>query len=227
MSVWTRLLRRRSGVLGADAHLSENDIVSLLRPPSVPDVRDDRARAHLSRCELCADEAAKLEGFLDGLSDTHDSALRNGVSAERSTKQKHRILRRIRRAVEPGARGRLLRFPAVARPTLLDVRLASKWLGAAAAAGLVLGVVLGQWIHVHPDEQAGNGSAEVARVASDVPAPTVSRTNLSNLPLVMTSTSEDGFLEELDQVLSSPPILELTPLDELTPRIRETAVYRW
>ena len=233
MSVWSRVLPRSAKASGlnmsrAGTHLREEDILRLLRPPAVPDIKDDRARAHLSRCEACAEETVKLERFLDGLSDVHDVGIGGRVSPERLNRQKHRILRRIRRVVEPGRRGRVLRFPAVGRPTLLDVRWAGKWLGAAAAAGLLLGVIVGQWVHVHPDAPAEVGRAsEMRPLTGDVPPTAVSRTVLANLPLVMTSTSEDGFLDELDQVLGSPPIIELAPLDEITPRIRETAVYRW
>ena len=233
MSVWSRFLPRPArasnpDMLRAGAHLREEDILRLLRPPAVPDIKDDRARAHLSRCEACAEETVKLERFLDGLSDDHDVGIGDRVSPERLNRQKHRILRRIRLVVEPGRRGRVLRFPAVGRPTLLRVRLAGKWLGAAAAAGLLLGVIVGQSVHVHPEAPAEVARAPETRpLIGDVPPTAVSRTVLANLPLVMTSTSEDGFLDELDQVLGSPPIIELTPLDEITPRIRETAVYRW
>ena len=89
-------------MLRAGAHLREEDILRLLRPPAVPDIKDDRARAHLSRCEACAEETVKLERFLDGLSDDHDVGIGDRVSPERLNRQKHRILRRIRLVVEPG-----------------------------------------------------------------------------------------------------------------------------
>ena len=208
-------------------HLSEEDILRLLRPPSVPDLWEDRARAHLSRCESCAAEAAEIDRFLDRLSDTHDAAADGRVSMNRLAKQKYRILRRVRHLIEPGRRSRVLRFPAASRPTLAGVGRVGGWLSAAAFTGLLVGLAVGQWLHLHPDRPSVNSATGPERTMNRAPTIVIPRPELVNLPLAMSSTSEDGFLDELDEVLGSPPILELTPLDEITPRIRETAVYRW
>ena len=212
----------------AGVHLSEEDILRLLRPLSVPDLWEDRARAHLSRCESCATKANVLERFLDNISRIHDVTSNDCVSMNRLAKQKHRVLRRIRHALEPNRRARVLWFPAVSRPILAGFSRAGGWLGASAMTGLLVGLAIGQWVHLHPDQTQAVGPLGAAQETT-MPNATVtaSRSELVNLPLAMTATSEDGFLEELDEALGSPPIPELTPLDEITPRIRETAVYRW
>ena len=226
---WVWSLNKCGFSLGLrSAHLTEENVLSYLHPSSVPNAREDAVRAHLVRCESCTRDVEALEGFLANLSKVTEAGTSERISAHRLEKQKNRILNRIRRAVEPGHRGSVLRFPALTRPAFLTVRRVGPWLSAAATAGLLLGVAVGQWMHLHPEPTATTSRlSEATRTVTTASPIANQRTALIELPLAMTSTSEDGFLDELDQILSNPSILELTPLDEITPRIREATIYRW
>ena len=102
--------------------------------------------------------------------------------------------------------------------------MAPRWLAAAAAAGLFVGVaVSGTILHpglqrsVAPMRVAGNPTAS-ARLA---PSPGV----LINAPSnVIDSIDDDAFLMQLEFALERPHTQELQPFDALTPHVREVGV---
>ncbi len=102
--------------------------------------------------------------------------------------------------------------------------MAPRWLAAAAAAGLFVGVAVGGTI-LHPGLQrsvapmrvAGSPTAS-ARLA---PSPGV----LINAPSnVIDSIDDDAFLMQLEFALERPHTQELQPFDALTPHVREIGV---
>lgn len=227
MALWSRL----TVGLGA-GHLGDDELIELLATGSHPS--SAATQAHLNRCEVCAKRSMKLQAFLSGLAETNEATLAVAFPLDRLATQRERIMRRLRRSVGPARRGRVLSFPALARPALAGVHRTRRWLGAAAAAGLLVGITVGQFLHVQLElgglaERAGQ--AEQAMTPS-IDAPAMASSAVLERPSA-TSFAEpateydDPFLDELELMLSSPQVPELSPLDEITPRIREVAVNLW
>ncbi|MCY4074345.1 MAG: hypothetical protein OXH04_02825, partial [Acidobacteria bacterium] len=108
---------------------------------------------------------------------------------------------------------RVLPFPGPARPRPAVAARSRWWLGAAAAAGLFIGLAVGRF-----DAGLGLGGA-------DASAGIVTAGNATERAADPESHAGDElFLEELERVLASPSIPVLAPLDELTPRLAEVAV---
>ena len=117
-------------------HLSERALVDALLTGDRP--------AHLDRCDICADRTVDLSRWLDDVRLTGVEAADAAFSPERLALQQTQILRRLEQLDEPA---RVIAFPNQSRMHDRDVadrRVAPAWVGVAAAAGLVLGVIGGQ-----------------------------------------------------------------------------------
>ncbi len=202
-------------------HLSEAELVGLLVPGSdVPTAGDAASRVHLSQCRSCAGRSADLQSLLDVVSETAQFDAEMHMPTEHLPSQRERIVRRLRRSVEPAQAAHVIRFPSTAQPTLTRVHR-TRWLTAAAVAGLVVGVTTGQFLHLHPQTE----SADTVLEDTVTPQNTMASPGLGND--VFLNLEDDAFLQEVDLMLLAPRIPELDPLDEITPRIREVAVSPW
>jgi hypothetical protein len=118
-------------------HLSESALVEALSEGDRP--------AHLDQCDLCAARATELNRWLDELSEVGTDAADELFSAERLAGQQAQILRRLAQIDQPK---RVIAFPSPPRVEAAGRetrRVAPGWVGVAAAAGLVLGVIGGQF----------------------------------------------------------------------------------
>jgi hypothetical protein len=194
-------------------HLSETELVGLLIPGSdVPTASDVASRAHLSECQSCADRSADLQSLLDAVSETAQTDAETYTSTERLASQRKKIVRRLRRSVEPPQAAHLLQFPSIAQPTMTHAHRVGRWLTAAAVAGLVVGIATGRLLHLHPQTELADAVLENTTTSQND---------------VLSSLEDDALLQEVDLMLMAPRIHELDPLDEITPRIREIAVSPW
>lgn len=184
---------RIADTLFRQGHLSEDALTQAI-------VTGDRP-AHLERCESCTRRALELSRWLD---DTRAVAL--GVAddafpAEKLAFQQAQIMRRLEQLDEPS---RVIAFPAhaVAAPrSESGRRVAPAWLGVAAAAGLVVGVISGQM------------SAGVTTVATPAPAPAPAATTpVSQEPAANASIFN---YDDLDRHV--PGALEF--MDDITPTL--------
>jgi hypothetical protein len=178
-------------------HLSEQAIAGAVmtgdRPP------------HLDRCDLCADRALEMSRWLDDVRDTASDAADEAFPPERLAAQQAQILRRLEQADEPP---RVIAFPAHTPADRADRgtrRVAPAWVGVAAAAGLIVGVISGQMsarlghdVTAAPQTPPMSVTTPAPAVAADVP------------------TSNASFLD-LDLDASAPE--PLTTLNEITPRM--------
>jgi hypothetical protein len=123
--------------------------------------------------------------------------------------QRHRILDRI---AHLGQSARVIRFPIAphsVRPTAVVSR---RWISVSAAAGLLLGVLSGQFVHFLPRQgarmiPASAPAAAIVGTPSPVPA---------FAPLLV-SAPDDGLLGEVELAVRFRSASELEALDELTP----------
>ena len=187
MRIADTLLRR--------GHLSDDALADVWYTGSHP--------AHLDTCSLCADRAREMGRWLDQTRDVGVSEADAAFPEERLAVQRAQIFRKLKAADRPS---RLLSFPK--QPPVMasetpshDHRVSSRWIAAAAAAGLILGVIGGR-MSVWP-------SAQTARTATAQPvtkAPETARANDTDLQL-------------LDSEIIQPQIHSLSAIDTLTPQI--------
>jgi hypothetical protein len=180
-------------------HLSERALVEVVMTGDRP--------AHLDRCDICAERAVELGHWLDDLRTTGIEAADAAFPAERLAAQQAQILRRLEQLDQPA---RVIAFPSqyrLARETG-GRRVAPAWLGVAAAAGLVLGVVGGQMtarMSGHPavappaGQSTQSGSAETPREADAGTAP---------------ASTDPALLDEQDR----PDLPSFSALAGMTPR---------
>ena len=209
---WPLFDRLTSRHLGRFGHLDDAALTDSVVEPTGR--RAARNGAHLESCAACRERLETLRQFVESLTTASRDDFAAVYPAERLASQRQRILRRLAWTVSQHGPGRLLRFPALAPPTLATLGRATAWLSMTAAAGLLVGLTMGQFLRVIPGQP---------------PEPTLTETSVerAELPAALQDdfvTSDEEFLQELELSLSTPQIWELSPLDALTPRTREVAI---
>jgi hypothetical protein len=208
----------RTWVPHAWAHLREHQLAGAalqLLNDEAPALKVS-ARAHLLRCERCAARLEELREVLAGERDAAAGATDALFSEERLDEQRQTILDRLERSQKSA---RVLRFPPVAVPVNRRDRPAMRWIAAAAAAGLFVGLAASPV--VFPDVQR---FPRTAAARPQWPAglkwwmPSVSaRPGQSRIA----PETDELFLSEMESALNKRRIAPLKALDDLTPRTHD------
>lgn len=223
MKHWLRIGRAWTG----SGHFTDRQLSRL-----VTDDVGELEQAHLDRCPSCVERLEAWRRLLRQVAETGREQADAAVQGSRLATQHQQIMRRLRRTVEPAGPARVLRFPTVARPALraiIDLPRATRWLGAASIAGLLIGVTVGQFLHLHPSSEAAETAGPV--LLSEAPgattAPVVAASTAAPEPVGDTTVSDEALLDEVELVIVNSGVPELRHLDEITPRVREIALYPW
>ena len=184
-------------MLKIHGHLSDDRLIALCL-----DGADASEAAHCPACQQ------RYAGFAAVLADVHDTAITQADAAfpaERLARQHARILQRLE---QDGRPGRVIAFPGHAREgQFWRSRPDTRWMAAAAAAGLVIGLLAGLATQNIP-------RPAVATVVATDAAPLGFRA-------VATAFSEDEFLGQVEMAADSPGGTDLRSLHDLTPRAWE------
>ncbi len=131
-------------------------------------------------------------------------------SPERLAAQHALIFRRLEAAERPA---RVIAFPRFAQPLTSRTSHASRWIAAAAAAGLIVGVGVGQLMDLRHPFTAQPATTTQARIST-------ARGPIGRDRFVqpVSDTRDETFLSELDASLSRAGVPELRALDAFTPR---------
>ncbi len=187
-------------------HLSEQALVEAVMTGDRP--------SHLDRCDLCAERAVELGRWLDSVRAASVDAAESAFTPERLAAQHAQIMRRLEQLDEPA---RVIAFPSQVHLHRESAgrRVAAGWLGVAAAAGLVLGVISGQIT-----ARMGTQPAPVvsARPAEAVPAPATAEIEAPNPGPIDASL--------LDMDLDTLNVPAFAVIDGMTPRATQIAVNR-
>jgi hypothetical protein len=195
--------------LRLSAHLDDAGFAALWTDEATGGVR--QAHPHLESCPACRARFAELSAWLQNVRGDATTEADEHFSTERLASQHALIFRRLEAAERPA---RVIAFPRFAQPLTSRTSHASRWIAAAAAAGLIVGVGVGQLMDLrHPFTPQVPRTTVQARVS---PTAVAIRGNLAVQP--MTDTRDEAFLSELDASLSRAAVPELRALDELTPR---------
>jgi hypothetical protein len=196
---------------------------------------DPPVAEHLTDCDDCGARYAELTEFMEGLG-TEAAAEADAVfTPERLRAQRLHISRRLEHIGHPA---RVITFPGRADRQHFGPsagRPARRWIAAAAAAGLFIGVGAGLFL----DREAGRGSAQRQSLAMARPTKLgspggrldgdrseLNRIELNRIEMVRPGPfdADQAFLSEIELAGERPRILELTAVDALTPHVREVTL---
>ena len=198
-------------------HLQEERLFDSYLAERAGDPIDPPIAEHLADCAACGARYAELAAFMDALRKDGEIEADAIFTPERLRVQQQQIARRIASVRRPA---RVLSFPGrIVRRTIAasTSRTPPRWVAAAAAAGLFVGVALGasfQWRTQLQGRQSLLSEATQARATRLGPVATRG-TGPADV------ASDDAFLSDLEVALERPHTRELQAFDALTPHVRE------
>ena len=179
-------------------HLSEDQLIE-----ACLGVPGSATHQHLLTCPACEARCATVEHLLAEVNDVATVESDAVFSPARLARQQARILERVD---QDGRPARVIVFPAGQAPApLMHARPATRLVAAAAAAGLVLGLVGGHFAHELPTFGRTTTPAVVTQSAGAAPL----RTAMG---------ADDEFLAQVELAVGSAGPAVLRPIDALTPR---------
>lgn len=119
--------------------------------------------------------------------------------------QRHKILARIAHLGHPA---RVIRFPRTPQGELPASSVNRRWISVAAAAGLIIGLLGGQLVHLMPQP-----TRRLGPMATSI-APSAPASSPTFVPAA--AHVDDGLLGEIDYAVQLRSAAELRVLDELT-----------
>jgi hypothetical protein len=185
-------------------HLSDRSLVDAIASGTRP--------LHLDRCDLCAERTVELARWMDDVQADAAELADHVFTPERLAAQQHQILRRLEQLDHPA---RVISFPAGAHSEPQGLgrrRVAVSWVGVAAAAGLLIGLVGGQ-----VSARLGHQSAAPAITAN------AGDTSVSLSPDTSTGPVNGAVLAE---PIDNLDIKSLSALDEATPKMVQISARR-
>ena len=192
---------------------------------------DPPSAEHLADCSSCASRYAEFGAFLNSLSEDADAEVSALFPPERLHAQQVDIAKRLELV---GRAARVISFPgrpvvAVASAngvepsrTSLVRRMSARWVAAAAAAGLFVGVAAGTVF---------SPRFNVAREGRRAGVTSTGRQGLASAPSRLSPSAgeavkavvdmDDMFMSDLESALDRPHTSELVAFDALTPHLRD------
>jgi len=161
---------------------------------------------HLETCAACR---ARYDAFTDWLADARVDAIAAAdevFPAERLVAQQSQILRRLEALERPA---RVIAFPKYAQPVTTTRSGPQRWIAAAAAAGLIVGLGAGELLDLRRSARL-----RPLPIAQSEPVAQSARGAIQPISL----NSDDALLYDTDL---SPRVEALQALDAITPRVRD------
>ena len=167
---------------------------------------------HLDACPACRGRYDAFERWVDGLAEDVRAEAESAVPADRYALQQAQIARRLEMLDRPG---RVIAFPKAARTVIGGHTHVGRWAAAAAAAGLLAGVSLGQLVpglfygsdhlqqHMRPELTASQASIRPKSIKA------------TPVSFDETQVLSDTFAE------SRGSVKDLRAIDDMTPHIRD------
>jgi hypothetical protein len=185
---------------------------------------DPPTAEHLIECASCGGRYAAIARLLDAVRHEAESDADAVFTPERLLAQQQHIARRIEWV---GRAARVINFPHPAGRTA-DMPAAPqtrpRWIAAAAAAGLFIGVALGA---AYRAPWSAPLSVQTRGVRAYVPSPSLlAALGTAGSPEMTDVAADDAFLSELEFALERPRSHELLAFDALTPHVREVREVR-
>ena len=177
---------------------------------------DLASNTHLQACDECRGRYDEFCLWLESLRVAGLAEADAAFPAERLAAQQAQIFRRLEAAERPA---RVIAFPRFTKPMSAGPSIAHRWVTAAAVAGLVIGVALGQWMDFRHrfGPQPTRTPDAVVSTADPVPQREMGLQTVSAI-------SDDALLSELDASLAMhQSVAPLRAIDTITPLSRDFA----
>jgi hypothetical protein len=168
---------------------------------------------HVGECAQCR---ARYDAFADWLSDTRAAAIGEAEEvfpAERLAAQHAQIVRRLEALERPA---RVIAFPRFSHGAVAVRRGPQRWIAAAAAAGLIVGLGAGE---LRDFRRAVHRGAPAGYLSGPPLSPVTQTAGGVLQPVVL--TSDDAFLYDSEEASTSSRVEALHALDALTPLVRD------
>ena len=208
-------------MIGRPTHVQEERLLDCYLAERSDEPLDPRVVEHLNECRPCALRYEDLTRFMDGLRDEADAETDALFTPEHLAAQQRHIARAIEHV---GRAARVITFPVQAEGRPVDVsyrRMTPRWVAAAVAAGVVMGLGLGasfRW-------ERRAGTPQLTAAARPAPPTRLAPVATGGIGAVVTA-DDDAFLTDLEIALESPRTRELQPFDAITPHVREITSVR-
>lgn len=197
--------------LGLNRHVTDADLTAVWTDTRLGEATQTAACAHVRECAACRARLVSLSTWLDGLRVDARQEADEAFPRERLAAQQTQILRRLEAMERPA---RVLRFPRFTKAISAPHAGRQRWIAAAAAAGLLVGIGLGQVFDIGgirtPDGLTSR-PREISRTAN-----TPDRMDVQPI----SATSDEDFLYDREPATARVPE-SLRSLHEITPSARE------
>ena len=197
-------------MIGRPTHLGDDRLLESYYTDRSGAAIDPRIVEHLTDCAACSERYSELARTLDDVRAEGIAEADAVFDADRLRAQRLAIDRRIEHATHPA---RVISFPARTGSAVRSTttRVAPRWIAAAVAAGVFVGIALGasyEWESRAP-------KSEFQSSATSRLAPVATRGTGK-----VDVAADDAFLSELDAALERPRTRALVAYDALTPHVR-------
>ena len=199
-------------------HIQEERLFDCYFAQRNGELLDPPVADHLAECKECGERYGEITRFMAGLRTEADRESDALFTPERLHAQQQQIARQLEHANHAA---RVISFPgrSVSRRVDSTPRVSTRWIVAAAAAGLFVGLAVGMFSGSQAFKSSRLMSASARQAPSARPAyltPVATRVN-GPAP----DPSDDAFMSDLEVALESPRTHELLPFEALTPYVRE------
>jgi hypothetical protein len=180
---------------------------------------DPPAAEHLADCDACARRYTDFASLLEEVRADGAAAADEVFTPDRLGAQQQQIARRLEHIVHPA---RIISFPSrVVRRTMTASGSlpATRWIAAAAAAGLFVGVAVGASYQFGPRAQRLASSVLTLAPGTLIGPPVGSIGTVGSGQAII--ASEDQAMSDLELALERPHTRELVAFDAFTPHVRD------
>ncbi len=202
-------------------HLQDERLFDCYYAERRGDAPDPPSAEHLADCDACARRYAELGTFLTTLSTDADADIHAMFPPERLHAQQQDIAKRIELV---GRAARVISFPGrfvAQKPQASTTRRVTRWIAAAAVAGVFVGVAAGTMFNVGDRFDARSGRRGGANVAERQVVGATLPARLTAEGVASASDTDDTFMSDLESALDRPHTSELIAFDALTPHVRD------
>jgi hypothetical protein len=194
-----------------NGHLDDRALAAIWTDASI-----DRARPvhpHLDTCAACRERLSAFSQWLEDVRTEANAEADEAFPTERLATQQAQILRRIEAAGRPA---RVIKFPRFAQPISSSTSNVRRWVAGAAAAGLLVGVGLGQFMDLGGSMIQRIPAGETARVQPRSERPAGLQT------VSVASLSDEELMSRLEDLAGDQRMPDsLVVFDAMTPRARD------
>jgi hypothetical protein len=201
-------------------HLQDERLFDCYLALQSGELLDPPVAEHLTDCTDCGERYAAMTQFLEALSDNAAAEADAIFTPERLRAQQQHIVRRLEHLGHPA---RVITFPG--RPVGHHInstapRSARRWVAAAAAAGLFIGVGTGLFLDWETRGASSERRARTIARQTHLEAPA----SVVEIARPESAATDEAFLAEIEVAGDRPRTRELLAFDELTPHVREVTL---